>query len=79
MSFSLENKWAKFQVPGPRPCVSRNKVPPAPSSLHMITDFHSVTGLPIAFLSLRKNISFESRVPAPHTPCLQGRATSACL
>lgn len=62
MSFSLENKWARFQVPSPQPCVSRNEVPQAPSHLYVTASFYPVVGLPIAFLSLRKDSPFESWV-----------------
>lgn len=73
VSFSLENKWARSQVPAP--CVSRNEVPPDLSRLYVTTSFHPVVGLPMAFLSLRKDSPFKSWV----FPQLQGRATSACL
>lgn len=49
-------------VPGPSTCVSRNEVPPDLSRLYVTTSFHPVVGLPIAFLSLRKDSPFKSWV-----------------
>lgn len=45
------------------------------AGLHVTASFCSVTGLPLAFLPLRKDRPLRVEFP----PWLQGRTTSACL